>query len=187
LYSLRQCIEKYIQLPDEVFNDIEKQFTTVELPAKAFLVKSEKLNQHAWFVSRGLIRSFHVKEDKEVNGWFVFEGDFVTSFHSLITGQPGHENLQLMEDSVLFQIDFKTFDLYTRKYPEVNHLYRLILEESYIYWEKRLMMLQFEHARDKYQHVLKEHPHLLQRIPLQHLASYLGITQETLSRIRSAR
>lgn len=185
--TLRACIEKYVQLPDEVFEDISNHFTEVELPSRAYLIKQDKICSHIWFVSKGLVRSYYSKDEKEINCWFVFEGDFATSFYSIFTGKPGYENLQLLEDSIFYQMEFKTFDAFTKKYPQINQLYRQILEEGYLYWEKRIMMLQFEQAKDRYQHILNDHPEVVQRIPLQHLASYLGITQETLSRIRSTR
>ena len=114
-----------------------------------------------------------------------FEKDFVTSFHSFITESPAVENIQLLEGCILWAISRETLTALYRQFHEIETLVRISYEKYYIRLEERYVNAQFKTATERYENLLQDTAHILERVPLGHIASYLGISQETLSRIRS--
>ncbi len=102
-----------------------------------------------------------------------------------MTRLPGHESIQLVEDCVLYSITYSEMEKLTKENAEINHFYRRLIEDGYLYWEKRSTMLLFNSAKTRYDDLVARYPLVMQRWPLGQIASYLGITQETLSRLRS--
>ena len=140
-----------------------------------------------YFLESGAIRGYYNLEGKEITHWFSFAPDFVTSFHSFITQQPAVESIQLLEGSVLWSISKENVDRLMKNYHEIERLVRIAYENYYIRLEERFVNAQFKTAAERYQNLLQQTPHILERVPLGYIASYLGISQETLSRIRGRR
>jgi CRP-like cAMP-binding protein len=138
-----------------------------------------------FFVQKGLLRGFYLYEGKEITNWFGQEGEFSTSFYSFVAGKTSFETIQVIEDCVLTQLSHSALQNLYIKFPETERLGRIITETYYIKLEERLLSLQFKTAKERYLHFVKSKPSLLQRTSLGQIASYLGITQETLSRIRA--
>lgn len=95
------------------------------------------------------------------------------------------ENIQLLEGSILWAISKETLTGLFNRYNEIDRLVRIVYEKYYIRLEERFVNAQFKTAGERYENLLQQTPHILERVPLGHIASYLGISQETLSRIRS--
>lgn len=131
------------------------------------------------------MRGFYNLDGKEITHWFAFEEDFVTSFHSFITRQPSVENIQLLEGSILWAITKERLSKLLNEFHEIERLVRIAYEKYYIRLEDRYVNAQFKTASQRYHDLLVNNPHILERVPLGAIASYLGISQETLSRIRS--
>jgi CRP-like cAMP-binding protein len=144
-----------------------------------------KICRHLYFLQHGALRGFYNLEGKEVTHWFAFENDFVTSFHSFITQQPAIENIQLLEGSILWAISKDNLNKLLDQHHELERLLRIVYEKYYIRLEERFVNAQFKSATDRYQQLLLQTPHIIERVPLGFIASYLGISQETLSRVRS--
>ena len=138
-----------------------------------------------YFVKEGLVRIYYFKEANDITESFEFENAFVARAESLFTGKPSRKAIQAVEDTVLIAIDsnglFKLFDTY----PDLERLFRKIIETSYVNTVNRLESLQFNTADERYNNLIKDHPNVLKRVPLKFIASYLGITQVSLSRIRA--
>ena len=136
-------------------------------------------------MEQGAIRGYYTVDGKEITHWFAFEQNFVTSFHSFITSQPSVENIQLLEGCVLWAISKESLTHLLNQYHEIERLFRIALEKYYIRLEERYVNEQFKTAAERYQTMLEQTPHIIERVSLGHVASYLGISQETLSRVRS--
>jgi len=141
--------------------------------------------RHLYFLQQGCLRGFYNLEGKEITHWFGFENDFVTSFHSFTTQQPAIENIQLMEGAVLWAISKDTLTRLLNEYRDIERLVRIAYEKYYIRLEERFVNAQFRTATERYEALLLRAPHIVERVSLGYIASYLGISQETLSRIRS--
>jgi CRP-like cAMP-binding protein len=163
---------------------LEGSFTKLILPKGEHLITEGKISRHLYFLEQGCLRGYYNLEGKEITHWFGFENDFVTSFHSFITQQPAVENIQLMEGCVLWSISKDTLTGLLDQYQEIERLLRIAYEKYYIRLEERFVNAQFRTATELYQGLLEQSPHIIERVSLGYIASYLGISQETLSRIR---
>lgn len=149
-----------------------------------FLLKEGKICRNLHIVKTGFIRAFYNDDGKEMTTGFAFENDFCMSISSFIAQNPSFENFETMEDVATFSIDYDNLQMLYKTFPEFNQIGRLLTERYYIELENRSRSLQFFTAKKRYQQLLEEQPQLLQRVSLGHIASFLGISQETLSRIR---
>lgn len=149
------------------------------------LVTEGKVCRHLYFLESGALRGFYNLDGKEITHWFGFENDFVTSFHSFITGEAAVENIQLLEGSIVWAISKEKLTGLFDCFHEVERLIRIAYEKYYIRLEERFVNAQFKTAAERYSNLMQQTPHILERVPLGNIASYLGISQETLSRIRT--
>ncbi len=174
----------YHALGEEALHAVKESFTEVVLAKNEYLVTEGKTCRHMYFLQQGALRGFYQLEDKEITHWFAFENDFVTSFHSFITQQPAVENIQLLEGSILWSISKERLNDLLNRFSEIERLVRIVYENYYIRLEERFVNAQFKTAAERYQQLLEQLPHIIERVPLGYIASYLGISPETLSRVR---
>ena len=149
------------------------------------MVTEGKTCRYLYFLQAGALRGFYNLDGKEITHWFAFEEDFVTSFHSFISQQPAVENIQLLEGCILYRISKENVNRLMAEHHEIERLVRIVYEKYYLRLEDRFVNAQFKTASERYQELMQQTPHLLERVPLGYIASYLGISQETLSRVRS--
>jgi CRP-like cAMP-binding protein len=139
-----------------------------------------------YFVQEGTARIYYYKEDKDVTEYFAFANDLIIRAESLFTGNPSHKAIQAICDTTFIAIPanplFQLFD----QHRDVERLFRKIVESSYVDTINRLESLQFHSAEERYRSLIEESPAVIRDIPLKHIASYLGITQVSLSRIRAS-
>lgn len=164
-----------------LYNCFEQKF----LNKNELLLQEGKTCRHLYFIEKGALRGFYNLDGKEITHWFGFENDFVTSFHSFITQTPAVENIQLLENAILWSIHKDDLNTLLNQHQEIERLLRIAYEKYYIRLEERFVNAQFKTAAERYENLLTQTPHILERVPLGCVASYLGISQETLSRIRS--
>ena len=157
----------------------------VEIPRKKFILRQGRICYNIYFVQQGLLRCFYMKNDREINSWFMKEGDVVVSVESFFDQKPGYENIQALEDSVLYHIDYNELQYLYNNCPEFNFVGRNLIEKYYKLSEQRLYSLRMQKAVEKYSFMMNNFPHIIQRVPSKYIASYLGVTEETLSRIRA--
>ena len=140
-----------------------------------------------YFIKKGVARIYYFKDDIEITECFAFENSIIARVESLFTEKPSRKAIQMIEDSELIAIDStKLFALYD-SFPSIERLFRKIFEAAYVDTVNRVESIQFHSAEERYNFLLKESPNVLQRVPLKYIASYLGITQVSLSRIRGIR
>jgi CRP-like cAMP-binding protein len=178
-------IQQYGQLKPTTQRSLGAVLQKVTLEKGTFLITEGKMCNHLYFLEQGSVRGFYNLDGKEVTYWFAFESNFVTSFFSFITRKPGMENIQAMEDCTLLAVAYDDLQKLYAKHPDMERLGRIVHERYYVMLEERFVSNHFKEARERYENLLINAPHILQRVPLGYIASYLGITQETLSRIRS--
>jgi CRP-like cAMP-binding protein len=183
--QLLNHIKNYSPLSTAAQEALQEGFEEIVLSKNEFLLTEGKICRHLYFLQQGALRGFYNLDGKEITYWFGFENDFVTSFHSYITGQPAVENIQLLEGSILWAISKVKLTRLFNQFQEIERLVRIVQEKYYIRLEERFVNAQFNTATERYELLLHQSPHILERVPLGPVASYLGISQETLSRIRS--
>lgn len=178
-------LQKYSDISAATKEVLTGCFEKVFLAKNKLLLREGRVCTHLYFLEKGALRGFYNLEGKEITHWFGFEKDFVTSFHSFITGEPAVENIQLLEGSILWSISKETLTDLLSKHHEIERLLRIAYEKYYIRLEERFVNAQFKTATERYENLLQQTPYILERVNLGFIASYLGISQETLSRIRS--
>jgi CRP-like cAMP-binding protein len=141
--------------------------------------------ENIYFIEKGLVRGYYYDDGKEITHWFAQEQEFATSFYSFITSSPALENVEALEETEVIKISNAALQHLYKTFQETERLGRIITENYYIKLEERILNLQFKTAKERYQKLIITKPSLLQRVSLGQIASYLGITQETLSRIRA--
>jgi len=185
MHSLFSHIKNYYTLTTAAEEALHDCFQKMIAAKNDYLLNEGQVCRHLYFIETGSVRGFYNVDGKEITHWFAFENDFVTSFHSFTTRQASVENLQLMESSILWRISKEQLTSLFNRYHEIERLVRIAYEKYYIRLEERYVNAQFKAARELYENMLRQTPHILERVPLGYVASYLGISQETLSRIRS--
>jgi CRP-like cAMP-binding protein len=183
--TLLEHINQYCQLSEAALTALDELLVKVELPKGSYIITEGKVCNKVYFLEKGSVRGFYNLDGKEATYWFAFENSFVTSFFSFITRKPGVENIQLMEDSLLWSITYDHLQKLYTTFPDMERLGRIMNERYYVMLEERFVSNHFKEARERYNILLKNNPDILQRVSLGYVASYLGITQETLSRIRN--
>jgi CRP-like cAMP-binding protein len=178
-------IKNFSPLSETAVNALQDCFEKITPGKNEFLLQEGKVCRQLYFLEKGALRGFYNLDGKEITHWFGFENDFVTSFHSFITEEPAVENIQLLEGCILWGISKETLTNLFNHHHEIERLMRIAYEKYYIRLEERFVNAQFKTASERYQDLLQQTPHILERVPLGCIASYLGISQETLSRIRS--
>ncbi|WP_282784823.1 Crp/Fnr family transcriptional regulator [Phaeodactylibacter xiamenensis] len=161
-----------------------------ELLGKERYTKNELIQQTGnscrtvYFVSSGIARIFFYKDGEDITEHFAFAGDVIVRAESLFTGEPTPKGIQALQEVELLAIDaVKLFALYDTHH-DVERLFRLIFEQEYVAAIKRVESLQLQHATERYLDLVQT-TDLINQIPLRYIASYLGITQVSLSRIRA--
>nr|WP_221284724.1 Crp/Fnr family transcriptional regulator [Mucilaginibacter sp. SP1R1] len=164
---------------------MQQTIEQITLPKGYILFEAHKTERSVYFIKKGIVRAYLYQNDNEVTFWFGKEGDAIISMRSYVENKPGYENIELLEECVLYRI--KTQDL-QKLFEEdlyIANWGRRFAEIELIKTEERLISRQFSMAADRYKAILINSPELIQRVQLCHIASYLGITQVSLSRIRS--
>ena len=185
MQQLLNHISNYHKLTVPAEAALHELFVKKQLGKGEFLLTEGKVCREMFFLERGALRGFYTLDGKEITHWFGFENNFVTSFHSFITGSAAIENIQCEESCTLWSIEKTSLENLYDTYHEIERLVRIAYENYYIKLEERYVNAQFKTSKELYKELLEFSPHILERIPLGHIASYLGISQETLSRIRS--
>ena len=184
LEQLISNIKTYFPISSDAQQAIRDNLEKLVLPKNEYLVTERKVCRNLYFLEQGALRGYYMLDGKEITNWFGFENDFVTSFQSFITGAPAAENIQLLEGSVLWSISKEKLTSLFNQFHEIERLVRIAYEKYYLRLEERFVNAQFKTAAELYESLIQRSPHILERVPLGMIASYLGISQETLSRIR---
>ena len=137
------------------------------------------------FVGKGMLRQFYYKNGKDVTEHFSYEGCIVMCIESLLKQEPTRLIVEALEQSPLFLFPYNALQRLVETSPEINMFYRKILEYSLIVSQVKADSWRFETARERYNLLLEHHPEIIKRAPLSHIASYLLLKPETLSRVRS--
>ena len=174
-----------VPFSNDELKDILPHFEKEYAQKNQVLIKEGQVCHKLYFVEQGMGRSYYLKEDgKEVTQWFFGAGNFMSSADSFFNQSPSFYYLEILEDSTLYSITYEKMDLLLAKYHNMEKFIRLLSIEMFTKIVHKLNAIQFQTARERYDYMISEFPDISHRVPLGHIASYLGMTQETLSRIR---
>lgn len=177
-------LKKYGNLAPEIEAELHGKIKILKKHKGDFLLKKGQIISNLFVIEIGLVRSFYQTGQREINLWFGFENMILGSVIPLYFNQPSIENIQFLEDTILYYISQDDLESFYKSSQEMNTIGRKIAEEYCAILEERSFTLQTQTADQRYHWFLKNQPEALQRISLGHISSYLGISQETLSRVR---
>jgi CRP-like cAMP-binding protein len=183
--SFYDSVAHFVKMSKESKKALMKIMVKQELPKGKVLVSFEQACNSVYYIEKGLARSYYLKDGKEITERFSKEAQFCCSIVSYITGKTDHRQIELLENSIIWTTPYVELEKLYNAHHDVERLGRYINSLELVDMHERLNNIQFESAPDRYKHFITAHPALMQRVPLGMIASYLGITQETLSRIRS--
>ena len=181
-----QYIQTIVRVSPEATERISSSFVEKELPKKTILFEEGQPVNSLYFIEKGLIRMYYInRQGKDITFGFYTEQDFVTIPESFFGQIPSRYFLELLENSVVHALSHSELMSLVRDFPEVREIENYVLRYFLLKSAERTIALQFQTAEERYQTLAASQPTILQRAPLGAIASYLGITQETLSRIRA--
>jgi CRP/FNR family transcriptional regulator, anaerobic regulatory protein len=184
---LLEQLNRLVPLTPNQRQDLCNVIGIAELSKHQLLLEAGTVASHIHFVDRGIIRSFYCAEYKDVTRWFCLEGHFCASHMSFVTRAPSEDSLVAVTDCRILSISYECLQYLLQKDTVWVDLNRLLLVQSYNALLERVMTFQTQSAAERYEHFLREQPGLEDNVALGHIASYLGMTQETLSRLRARR
>lgn len=178
-------LDNIYPLPDTSKELLKKNITEVKYKKGYILLRADKIEKNIYFIKKGVARAYSDKDNAEITFWFGKEGDTVISMKSYIANQKGYENVELLEDCELYELKAEDLQRLFEEDIHIANFGRRFAEKELIKTEERLISRQVRTATERYKELLKNSPDIVQRVQLGHIASYLGITQVSLSRIRA--
>ena len=186
--QLINYVRKIISVNDEQLDTIVSCFRHLEVDKNELLVIQGQTSQRTFFVGAGCLRIFFITEaGQEATRYIAFENHFATALSSFISGEPSSEFIQALETSSLLYISHKDFHFLLETIPVWGRFYQHYLENAYVKNTNRLLSFLTLNANERYKYLMANNPEIIQRLSNKVVASYLNISQETLSRLKSKR
>lgn len=177
-------INNIYPMPETSAAKLAGLLTEVAYPKGSHVLEAGKTERNIFFIASGIVRAWVPVDGREITFWIGAEGATIVSLKSYVSNEQGYETMECMEDSVLYVLRRSDLETLFREDIHIANWGRKFAEKELLQAEEKFIPLLFTTASERYETLLKQHPDLLQRIPLEHLASYLGITPVSLSRIR---
>ena len=183
--EIEQILDQISPLSSQSIQLIADKMQLIQLPKNTTLIDADKVEKKLYFIKKGIVRAYIIDDGKEITFWFGKEGDLILSMRSYVENKIGYETIELMEDCELYEIKSSDLQLFYATNLEIANWGRKLAEIELIKTEERFISRQLGTAIDRYKKLLEENPSLINRVQLGYIASYLGISQVTLSRIRA--
>jgi len=183
--KLVETIQAKVPLTPEEIESIKHFFIPKKIRKRQYLLNAGDVAQYTYFVEKGLLRSFSIDNNAHEHVvQFASEGWWISDMCSFLTGEEAIYNIEAIEDSELLMLTKHTQDEMLEKVPKMEKYFRLLMQNAIISLQRRIVGTLSLSAEEKYKRMMTVYPDILQRAPQQHVASFLGITPETLSRVR---
>ena len=172
-------------LSEGLVRHLTQTLKTRTIARKQYLLRAGHVSRQICFIESGLLRCFYEQGETEVSSWFMKEGDVIVSVESFFKQKPSYESIQALEETIIHYISYDELQFIYKNFLEFNFVARVLAEHYYTLSEQRLYSLRMQRSQERYEHLIKNFPEIILRSPSKYIASYLGISEETLSRIKS--
>ena len=183
-YAFMERIRAYGYVSEAAEKDLLSRVSLMHWEKGHRIIRKGQVATSLFIIKKGMVRSFYQKGITEITIWFAYEGQIAVSISSLFYGKPSHETVECVEDCDLFCISNKDLQELYARYECMNTIGRRMAEEYCSILDDRVYSFQVMSATERYKDLMEFEPEIIKRAPLSNIASYLGISQETLSRIR---
>lgn len=183
--NFKTFLKKFAEISDFEFEETIGFFQELRLNKDDYFVRNGQVCRQIAYIHGGLLRTFYLNDKaEEITSCFCMSNTFTTSYKSFILQQPSLLSIQAMEITDSLVISSENLEKLYRTSPVWQHIGRLVAEREYIFMEQYASVLNTESAKEKYLRLLREQPEVIHKANLEDIASYLGVTRRTLSRIR---
>ena len=185
MQQLLQNISTKAHLSPELRARIQSDFELIETKKGDKILHEGNRANYLYFIDQGILHNYYYQDGKQITSWFYAEDQFITAWYSFYSQKPSFEEIECLEDCILYRISYTNFQKLIADFPAFNNFARLLSEQMLAFLDEFSKGWSFLSAKEKYL-LLKQHfPEVELRVKLGSIASFLGITQETFSRIRS--
>ncbi len=182
--QIRDYFEEFVTLSENDWQFFSSKLKKREFPKKTILLKTGQIENKLSFIEKGSIRLFLPKEENDLTFGFCFENQFMSAYDSFITQTKCLYQVETMTDTILWRLSYQDLqDIYSQT-KIGNIIGRITAENLFLIKSRREQSLLNDSAEERYLKLFTDQPHLIKKIPLKYLASYIGITPQALSRIR---
>ncbi len=182
----RELARKYSTMTHDELDILESILVPMKFAKGQVILSEGQICKHIYYVEKGLVRQFYFKKGKAVTEYMATEGTICMCIESLFKEEPARMQVEALEPVLIYALPKKDLEEVALHNVNIQILYRKILEESLIISQIHADLVRFETAQDRYQKMCKLTPQVALRAPLLYIASYLQMTPETLSRVRSS-
>lgn len=183
---INKLLEKYqISFSDKSIRDLSSLIKYQEYSKNEIILEQGHISKYMYIVQKGIIRQFYYKDGRDVTEHFSCEGDIATCIESLFQKKPTKLSIEAIETSEIYLLDYFKFRSMCDNNPEINELYKRILEYKLIISQQKADSWRFESSNERYERFCNEYPSVAKRASIAHIASYLLMAPETLSRVRA--
>jgi len=182
--QFKNWLKDFSFLTEKDCNLFEPYLQIKRVKKKDILLREGQVCRELGYINQGVFRMYYLADGKEINTHFSFENDFVVNYHSFLKASPSRYFIQSLEDAEIVTFNLKALQNAYNESKNWERFGRIMAEQSYKITTNRVEGFMFMDAEERYMQMMKNNTHFLERIPLYHLASYLGIERESLSRLR---
>ncbi len=181
---LKSFTDKFCKLNEDELGKLINPFATASIKKKGFILEEGVICNKLFFITKGIVRSYYVKDGEEITSNFYFAPTFLSDIISYKKKEPTMLNLQFLEDGEYLSSNFDDVVTLGESTPRITQLFLKFYEHLYMVGTERQLSFIFDNAEQRYLKLFTERPKVIASVPQQFIASYLGIKRETLSRIR---
>lgn len=174
-----------VALSEESRNELDSISIRKEYPKEVTVLDQGQTSIDIYYVTEGMVRQFYYKDGRDITEHFSSEGDIVYCIESLFLKEPTTLLMETIEPAVIYHLDYESFQQLCDRFTDINILYRRMMESDLIVSQRKADSWRFESSRERYERFCKEYPEAARRASIAHIATYLLMTPETLSRVRS--
>lgn len=182
--TFQAFLKQFPHYSDAIFEELLPQISIVNLKMNEYFLKEGQTCKKLAFIEEGLVRIYYLFDGKEITKCFCRENSITCSYSSMITQTPSQSSIQALEDTKLITLAYSSIEKLYQKSIFWQQIGRIAGEREFIIEETHNRLMRDLSALERYKYILENDSELLQRVPLNHLASYIQVTPETLSRIR---
>lgn len=184
---LRQQIEKIVSITDVEFDEVLRYFVPKKFKKHQFVVQEGQLVENDFFVLNGCLKSYHTDENgKEHIIQFALQDWWITDYEAYYNQTPATVNIDCIEDTEVLCLSYTHREKLCADMHKIEHFFRKKTNKRNVALQQRLLSLMSNNAKERYDKLLSQYPQLFQKVPKQLIASYLGVSRETLSRLNAS-